>query len=48
MKIISRKKVSLRDLASPNPSRAATKAVKAALKDAYKDQKNTLKKAYSK
>lgn len=48
MKLTIRKKVSLQDIADPKPSRAATRALKGALKDAYKDQQTTLKKAYSK
>ncbi len=45
---LQRKKVSLHDIASPKPSRAATHAVKSAIKGAYKEQQATLKKAYSK
>jgi hypothetical protein len=47
MKLVQRKKVSLHDIAAPKPSRAASRAVRSALKGAYKDQQATLKKAYS-
>lgn len=45
IKLAQRKKVSLHDIASPKPSRAANRAVKSAIKGAYKDQQATLKKA---
>lgn len=48
MKLITRRKVSVHDIVAPKPSRAATRAVKSALKGAYKDQQSTLRKAYSK
>ena len=44
-KLHMRKKVELRDVASPKPSRAAKRAVDSALKRAYKDQLEVTKKA---
>ncbi len=44
---VQRKQVSLREIAAPKPSRAASRAVRSALKGAYKDQQATLKKARS-
>ena len=37
-KIFARKKVTLQDVASPRPSRAADRVVKGALKRAHQDQ----------
>jgi len=45
IKLAQRKKVTLHDIASPKPSRAASRAVKIAMKGAYKDQQQTLKRA---
>lgn len=45
LKLTQRKKVTLSDIASPKPSRAANRAVRSAIKGAYKDQQQTLKKA---
>lgn len=39
------KKVTLSDVASPKPSRAASRAVKSALVRAHKDQQNISKRA---
>lgn len=44
-KLFTPKKVSLSDIASPNPSWAARRAVKRALKYAYEEQQRTLEKA---
>jgi hypothetical protein len=45
LKLFTPKKVSLSDIASPNPSPAARRAVKRALKMAHQDQMRTLEKA---
>lgn len=47
IKLAPSKKVSLYDVASPKPSRAANRAVRSAMKGAYRDQQQTLKKAQS-
>lgn len=44
-KIIRPKKVELRDVASPSPSRAATRVIDGAVKQAYHDQQLTTRKA---
>ncbi|MGI9027945.1 MAG: hypothetical protein ACR2FM_03860 [Candidatus Saccharimonadales bacterium] len=44
-KIIKPKKVELRDVASPTPSRAATRVLNDAVKQAYQDQQLTTRKA---
>ena len=41
------KKVELSDVASPRPSKAATKAINGALKRAYEDQKSITRKAHA-
>lgn len=41
------KKVALSDIASPKPSRAATRVLNGALKKAHKDQQMVLRKAAS-
>lgn len=43
--ILRPKKVELRDVASPKPSRAATKVLNGALKRAYADQQAVSRKA---
>ncbi|MCL4357322.1 hypothetical protein M1512_00265 [Patescibacteria group bacterium] len=44
-KLPIRKRVELRDVASPKPSRAAKRAVDSALRRAYKDQLEVTRKA---
>lgn len=43
--LLKPKKVELRDVASPKPSRAATRVLNDAVKQAYSDQQLTMKKA---
>ncbi|MEI9913942.1 MAG: hypothetical protein WDN66_02980 [Candidatus Saccharibacteria bacterium] len=45
--IIKPKKVALSDVASPKPSRAATRAISGAIKRAYLDQKTVSQEAHS-
>ncbi len=44
-KIIKPKKVELLDVASPKPSRAASRVLNDALEQAYRDQRSTSKQA---
>jgi len=43
--LLPRKKVTLRDIASPEPSRAARRVINYSLRQAYKDQKIVKQKA---
>jgi hypothetical protein len=45
--IFKSKKVELSDVASPKPSRAATRAINGALKRAYADQRAVSRKAHA-